>query len=216
MYRRFLKPGWFVGHFLVFLAVLVCLRLGLWQWHRTHEASGTIQNLGYTVLWPVFGAAFIYMWVRFLQLEVLKDAEDEAELTAMAAGLAPQEVAGAAQDPAFAPGPWSQADLPSADVASGSRVPADGVPNGAGIGSHPRQPGAPAGSVDRDTVPRADNDRLTTENPVVARGSRTTPSRSYTVSTSTVGDEEQDQDPELAAYNRALAALAEKDHRRAR
>jgi hypothetical protein len=33
---------------------------------------------------------------------------------------------------------------------------------------------------------------------------------------STVGDENEDQDPELAAYNRALAALAEKDHRRAR
>jgi len=36
------------------------------------------------------------------------------------------------------------------------------------------------------------------------------------VAVSTVGDEQQDQDSELAAYNRALAALAEKDHRRAR
>src|SRR3954453_10103090 len=76
---------------MVALAVLVCLRLGLWQWHRTHEADGTVQNLGYTILWPVFGGAFIYMWLRFLQLEVLKDAEDDDELTQLAAGGVDQE-----------------------------------------------------------------------------------------------------------------------------
>jgi hypothetical protein len=45
---------------------------------------------------------------------------------------------------------------------------------------------------------------------------RRSPSRGYTVAVSTVGDDNEDEDPELAAYNRALAALAEKDHRRAR
>ena len=32
------------GHLLVVLAVLICLRLGWWQWERTHEADGTAQN----------------------------------------------------------------------------------------------------------------------------------------------------------------------------
>src|SRR6478609_4276598 len=74
--RRFLRPGWIAGHVLVLAAVLTCLRLGWWQWERTHEATGTAQNLGYALLWPAFGAAFIYMWVRFLHLEVIKDDEE--------------------------------------------------------------------------------------------------------------------------------------------
>ncbi len=179
---------------MVVLAVLVCLRLGLWQWHRTHEATGTIQNLGYTILWPVFGAAFIYMWIRFLQLEVLKDAEDDAELTAMAAGpagatggLSEQEQRTGADGRPFEPGSVAQTDLTSTDVPSGG----------------------PGMVQDADERSKADQQLSTT-------GPRVTPSRGYTVASSTVGDEEEDQDPELAAYNRALAALAEKDHRRAR
>ena len=164
---------------MVFLAVLVCLRLGWWQWDRTHEASGTVQNLGYAVLWPIFGAAFIYMWVRFLQLELLKDVEDDAELTRLASGEESGRPAGS-----FEPLPLVQTDHTSPDV--GSSAPDDDVPL-------------------LDTDAPAD--------PTVA--SRRTPSRGFTVAVSTVGDEEQDQDPELAAYNRALADLAEKDQRRA-
>ena len=163
---------------MVFLAVLVCLRLGWWQWDRTHEATGTVQNLGYAVLWPIFGAAFIYMWVRFLQLELLKDAEDDAELTRLAAG----DVAAPSGEPdgSFESLPIAQTDHTPPDV--GSSGPDDDVP------------------------------LLGPEDPA----DRRTPSRGYTVAVSTVGDEEQDQDPELAAYNRALADLAEKDQRRAR
>ena len=79
MDRRFLRPGWIAGHVLVFLAVLTCLRLGWWQWERTQETTGTAQNFGYALLWPAFGAAFVYMWVRFLHLEVVKDAEDDEQ-----------------------------------------------------------------------------------------------------------------------------------------
>ncbi len=135
MDRRFLRPGWFVGHLLVVLAVLVCLRLGWWQWDRTHDADGTVQNLGYAFLWPVFGATFIFMWIRFLRLETLKELED------------------AEADPA----------------------PTDPVT-------------------------------------VVVAAPR--PTRSVVLSSPVVPDEDDD-DPELAAYNRALAALAEKDRRRA-
>ena len=73
VYRRFTSPGWIAGHLLVLAAVLTCLRLGWWQWERSNEASGDAQNLGYALLWPAFGAAFVYMWLRFLRLETLKD-----------------------------------------------------------------------------------------------------------------------------------------------
>ena len=98
--RRFLRPGWIAGHVLVFLAFLTCLRLGWWQWERTQETTGTAQNFGYALLWPAFGVAFIYMWVRFLRLEVIKDAEDDEETDrALAALLAVEDVAPAADVP---------------------------------------------------------------------------------------------------------------------
>ena len=77
--RRFLRPGWIAGHLLVLAAALTCLRLGWWQWERAHESDGTAQNLGYSMLWPAFAAAFIYMWIRFLQLEKIKQAEDDEQ-----------------------------------------------------------------------------------------------------------------------------------------
>lgn len=58
-----------VGHVIVLIAVLTCLRLGWWQWDVSQRPAGTIQNLGYAILWPVFAGSFIYMWLRFLQLE---------------------------------------------------------------------------------------------------------------------------------------------------
>lgn len=197
---------------MVLLAVLVCLRLGLWQWHRTHESDGTIQNLGYTILWPVFGAAFVYMWVRFLQLEVLKDAEDDAELTAMAAGTPGRDAEGQGpQARAMETGSSDQAGLTSIELPSGSpgTVP--------GVQPEPSER-AQLNKFDerRDAEQDAPSNTSAAGNVSVTHGARSTPSRGYTVAVSTVGGEAEDQDPELAAYNRALAALAEKDHRRAR
>ena len=79
MDRRFLRPGWIAGHLLVLAAALTCLRLGWWQWERAHEYDGSAQNLGYSTLWPAFAAAFIYMWIRFLRLEKIKQAEDDEQ-----------------------------------------------------------------------------------------------------------------------------------------
>lgn len=78
MNRRFLRPGWLVGHVLVLVAAVVCLRLGWWQWERSQGLTGDAQNLGYAFLWPCFSVTFVYMWVRFLKLEQLKEAEDMA------------------------------------------------------------------------------------------------------------------------------------------
>jgi DNA-binding transcriptional regulator of glucitol operon len=200
--RKFLRPGWIVGHLLVVLAVLVCLRLGRWQWDRMHE-GGTIQNLGYAVLWPVFGAAFIYMWFRFLQLEKLKDAEDEAELTALASGGASAPVAGSGGDEASGQAP--ALDLVAGDLpAAVDPVPPPGPVRSAQpapVAGDAAAPGLPAPPATSDGDHPAPSPRV----------SRNTPSTGVTVAVATVGGDDEN-DPELAAYNRALAALAEKDH----
>ena len=191
MDRRFLRPGWIAGHLLVVLAVLVCLRLGWWQWGRTHDADGTAQNLGYALLWPAFGAAFIFMWLRFLQLEVIKDAEDQVPEMERIPGSDP-----AAGDlPGWADGPEESLDGDARDTGASEDVsPATG---GSGVGD-------PDGVEGDQGAPLPEQ-----------RRSRQRPSQGITIAVATVGDDDAD-DPELTAYNRALAALAEEDRRRAR
>lgn len=122
--RRFLRPGWIFGHVLVLAAALTCLRLGWWQWERAHETDGTAQNLGYSMLWPAFAAAFIYMWIRFLKLEKIKQAEDDEQtdrdLAELLTEIDPPADAGPAAEPA---GPAATADG-SADEDPGDDGPA--------------------------------------------------------------------------------------------
>ena len=151
--RQFLQPRWLFGHLLVVLAVLVCLRLGWWQVDRSEEADGTLQNVGYAVLWPLFGVAFVYMWIKFLRLESQRaDADEAAHEQSLSLVLA-------------------EADAITAEAA-GARSTA---------------------------VPPAEPAPEPTELPVIDLDSP-------------LVDDDTD-DPELAAYNRALAALAEEDRR---
>ncbi|MGS0688492.1 hypothetical protein ACVBEQ_25640 [Nakamurella sp. GG22] len=184
MDRRFLQPGWMAGHLLVFAAVLTCLRLGWWQWERTQATTGTAQNFGYALLWPAFGAAFVYMWVRFLHLEVLKDEEDDEDtergLRALLDEGMPRQPGTGQQDLSVASGE------PKTQLRDDSAVDA---------GPDPDEPPAPR--------------------PRKSRGDLQRPSLGITISVATVG-EDDDEDPELTAYNQALAALAEEDRRRAR
>jgi hypothetical protein len=165
--RRLLRPGALVGHLLVLVAVLVCLRLGWWQYERAHEATGTAQNWGYALLWPCFAVAFVYMWVKFLRLEHDRDVDDEA---------------------AFDDGLAQILDDP-----------------GRGDGGRPAA-AATTGAPAEDDTPEPEETGAV-EPPTVKAGP---PSRSVIISVATVGDDDED-DPELAAYNRALAELAERD-----
>jgi hypothetical protein len=178
--RRFLRPGWVVGHVLVFLAFLTCLRLGWWQWDRTQESDGTAQNFGYALLWPAFGVAFIYMWVKFMRLELLKDLEDDAQTDRDLAELLDHGQ------------PALPAPEPDPIVASDGASPDDGQEQS----TEPDDGDAEQTAADRHR-------------------DRQRPSQARTISVATVpGDD--DEDPELTAYNQALAALAEEDRRRAR
>ena len=185
--RRFLRPGWIAGHVLVFLAFLTCMRLGWWQWERTQATTGTAQNFGYALLWPAFGVAFIYMWVRFLRLEVIKDAEDDEETDRAIAELLQDEGASAAESDASVQDSLG-AQLDPAPAAEAAPDPSVGAPPLAG----------------HEDEPAARRNRR-----------RPRPSQGVTISVAMVGEEDED-DPELTAYNQALAALAEEDRRRAR
>ena len=66
-------------HLLALAAVVVCFRLGWWQWDRSQESSGTLQNLGYALQWPLFGLFVPFMYWRMWQLDKERRAESAVE-----------------------------------------------------------------------------------------------------------------------------------------
>lgn len=164
---RYTRPSAIVGHILVLIAALVCLRLGWWQWSVFGATGGDGQNLGYALLWPVFAGSFIYMWLRFLHLEASREAagDEYDELLAEA-------------------DPGNLGD------------PSDGIE--AGTNEAGRE------GTDADAPPRQ---RIQSPGATIADA--------RTVGMGFIDTDDED-DPELAAYNRALAQLAEEDKRRGR
>ncbi|MGI8417569.1 MAG: hypothetical protein ACR2P2_15490, partial [Nakamurella sp.] len=219
--RRFLKPGWLVGHLLVLIAVLVCLRLGLWQWHRTHDPDGTIQNLAYAILWPAFAIGFIYMWVRFLQLEKIRDVDDDRRLdeglTAIlaegvadgggAGGVDGQPVPQQRPESVEADGQHAEADKTAAENSDADKTAAE---NSAAENS-----GADKTAAENTDTENTDTENTDTDKTDAARPDEQQPVERPDVFIGTIDDVDDGDDPELAAYNRRLAALAQEDHRRA-
>ncbi|MFL6142885.1 MAG: hypothetical protein ACJ72N_13595 [Labedaea sp.] len=82
------------------LSLVVCLGLAWWQWQRYQSASGTWQNLGYVLQWPLFGLfpAFLFWRMRRLREEYearqAEPAEGRAQVTvpAPAPRVAPRAV----------------------------------------------------------------------------------------------------------------------------
>ena len=60
---------------LCLLALAASVALAWWQWTRFESASGTFQNLGYVLQWPLFGlfpAFMVWRWRRLRQAEAGK------------------------------------------------------------------------------------------------------------------------------------------------
>jgi hypothetical protein len=74
-----LSPKWWGLHLLVVVMVLVFLRLGLWQWHRSQSPSGGIQNYAYAFQWPLFAVFGIVLWWKTLKIEVAGEADESGE-----------------------------------------------------------------------------------------------------------------------------------------
>ena len=76
---------------LVIVAAAACLALGWWQWQRFESTSGTGQNLGYALQWPLFAAFVVYAYRKFVRYEEAPPEHNAGgDLTEIPAGLLPE------------------------------------------------------------------------------------------------------------------------------
>jgi len=57
------------------LSLVACVGLAWWQWQRFESATGTWQNLGYVLQWPLFGLFPAFMFWRLRSLRRRQPAE---------------------------------------------------------------------------------------------------------------------------------------------
>jgi len=76
---------------LVVVAACGCLALGWWQWSRFQSVSGTFQNLGYALQWPMFAWFCVYAYRKFVRYEETPpEPRDNQGATEIPAGLLPE------------------------------------------------------------------------------------------------------------------------------
>jgi DNA-binding transcriptional regulator of glucitol operon len=76
---------------LVFLGAAGCLALGWWQWTRYESTSGSFQNLGYALQWPMFAGFCFYAYYKFVRYEEVPPPKAHAgEPTEIPEGLLPE------------------------------------------------------------------------------------------------------------------------------
>jgi len=72
--RRVFTPKWCLAHLVLVAAVLVMLRLGLWQWHRAESPTGGLQNYAYALQWPLFAIFAIVVYVKTMLEDTRHDS----------------------------------------------------------------------------------------------------------------------------------------------
>ncbi|QLL06090.1 hypothetical protein [Mycobacterium vicinigordonae] len=88
---------------LVIVAACGCLALGWWQWTRFQSVSGSYQNLGYALQWPMFAAFCVYAYRKFVRYEQEPPRRSDT-VTEIPSGLLPERprpAAGQIDDPAL-------------------------------------------------------------------------------------------------------------------
>jgi DNA-binding transcriptional regulator of glucitol operon len=83
---------------LVIVAACGCLALGWWQWTRFESVSGTYQNLGYALQWPLFAGFCVYAYYKFVRYEETPP-EPPTGVTEIPPGLLPERPAPATPPP---------------------------------------------------------------------------------------------------------------------
>jgi DNA-binding transcriptional regulator of glucitol operon len=93
---------------LIILAIAAaagCLALGWWQWTRFQSPSGTFQNLGYALQWPLFAWFCVYAYRKFVRYEEIPpEPHRHGAVTEIPDGLLPERPAHSQQqsdDPAL-------------------------------------------------------------------------------------------------------------------
>lgn len=74
--RGLLTPQRILIGLLCLIALVACFGLAYWQWQRFESSSGTFQNLGYVLQWPLFGLFPAFMVWRFRRLARQRRDED--------------------------------------------------------------------------------------------------------------------------------------------
>ncbi len=74
--RGLLTPQRVLIGFACLVALVVCCGLAWWQWERFESASGSFQNLGYVLQWPLFGLFPAFMVWRLARLARQRREED--------------------------------------------------------------------------------------------------------------------------------------------
>lgn len=82
---------------LVFIAAAGCLALAWWQWTRYESTSGSFQNLGYALQWPMFAGFCVYGYFKFVRYEEAPPPKpDHDKVTEIPEGLLPKRPTAAA------------------------------------------------------------------------------------------------------------------------
>ena len=101
------------------VAAAGCLALAWWQWTRFESASGTFQNLGYALQWPLFAGFCVYGYYKFVRYEEAPpQPRRHDDVTEIPAGLLPERPKATVQsddDPALREYNAYLADLAEAD-----------------------------------------------------------------------------------------------------
>lgn len=85
---------------LVIVAACGCLALGWWQWTRFNSVSGSFQNLGYALQWPLFAGFCVYAYRKFVRYEEEPPQPRGTDaMTEIPAGLLPERPKPAPQGP---------------------------------------------------------------------------------------------------------------------
>lgn len=88
-----------LGIVLVCVVSLVgCVGLAWWQWERFESATGSWQNLGYVLQWPLFGLFPAFMFWRLRKLRREPEAAPVTTAPLEAWEPAPRPVVSAGQD----------------------------------------------------------------------------------------------------------------------
>lgn len=66
------------------------LALGWWQWTRFQSGSGTFQNLGYALQWPLFAWFFLYAYRKYVHYEEIPPQPKDRAITEIPPGLLPE------------------------------------------------------------------------------------------------------------------------------
>lgn len=111
---------------LVIIAACGCLALGWWQWTRFQSVSGSFQNLGYALQWPLFAWFCVYAYRKFVRYEEEPPRpRDTAAVTEIPAGLLPERPRPTPQppdDPALREYNRYLAELAAQDAAQQNRT----------------------------------------------------------------------------------------------